>query len=230
MNEVRQSLFSLHNKNLGTQHESDQFKDEDVNTCIMLIELKTTFTLGIYKMKLLATLGLVTSSVLISSCGNTAANSNLTNDSISDKTQNYSVCEKIDALVNAYENDFEKIKLKPINSKISQLWKAKYHLVGNNCEIWSWGTKATTYSCSVTAPNKIVAQRYFENAKSEAIACIDDSWKMTESPSNNNKGFKLEFDNSTKGMRIAAHMVPTGGWSKSGWSVYYYIGSLEQPY
>lgn len=181
-------------------------------------------------MKILTTLGLVTSSVLLSSCGNTTANSNLADDGISEKVQNYTTCEKIDALVNAYDNDFEEVKLKPINSKISQLWKAKYHLVGNDCQIWSWGNKATTYSCHTTAPSKIIAKQYFESAKNEALKCVDDSWIMTESPSNNNKGLKVEFDNQIKGMRIATHMVPTGGWSKSVWSVTYYIGSSQQPY
>jgi hypothetical protein len=181
-------------------------------------------------MKLLAILVLITSSVLLSSCGSTTANSNLANDSIQQEIANYTVCEKIDALVKAYDNDFEKIKLTAVNTPISQLWKAKYHLVGNDCQIWSWGNQVTTYSCSVAAPSKAVAQQYFENAKNEALACIDDSWKMTESPSNNNKGLKVTFDNPEKGMSISAQMVPTGGWLKSGWSVYYYVGDIEQPY
>jgi hypothetical protein len=174
-------------------------------------------------MKLLAALGLITSSVLISSCGNTPVNSNLANDSLSKQIQNYSACQKIDALINAYDNDFEKIKLNLLDSKISLIWKAKYNLVGNDCKIWSWGggAQGLTYSCSATAPNKDVAQQYYEDAKNKASECLDDSWAMVESPSKDNEGLKVDFDNTAKDIRISTHMVPTGGWSRSGWNVYY---------
>ena len=45
----------------------------------------------------------------------------MANDSISTEIKHYTACEKIDVLVKAYDNDFEQVKLKPINSKISQL-------------------------------------------------------------------------------------------------------------
>ena len=81
-------------------------------------------------------------------------------------------CYKINALINEYDNDFNKIKLAVIDTRISQIWKAKYHLVGDNCQVWAWGKNRHIYSCSNTAPNKEIADYYFQNAKNTAKCCL----------------------------------------------------------
>lgn len=181
-------------------------------------------------MKISIILTVVLAGVLVSSCKSIPTQARMAEDATKQEIQSYTTCEKIDALVSAYTNDFDGIKLKAISTPISQLWKAKYHLVGNDCQIWSWGNQVTTYSCSVTAPNKVVAQHYFDSAKTEALTCIGNEWKMTEAPSNNNKGLKVTFENAEKGMSISAQMIPNEGLFKSGWGVYYLIGSIDQPY
>jgi len=180
-------------------------------------------------MKLPAIWGLITSATLISGCLSTTTESNLADESINQQVQRYTACEKIEALVTSYGNDFREIKLKEISTRISQSWSAKYHLVGNDCHIISWGNQVATYSCKLEVPDEVVAQQYFDIAKSETAACIDDSWKMTESPSNNKKGLRVAFDNADKGISISAQMIPTEGLLKQSWSVYYYVGDIKQP-
>lgn len=181
-------------------------------------------------MKTPAILGLILSAALTSSCVNTTVKSNPNNETTNQDAQSYTACEKINALVTAYDNDFKKIKLKVVSTPISQRWTAKYNLVGNDCHIISWGNQVTTYSCKLEVPNEDVAQQYFDVAKNETKACIGDSWKMTESLINNEEGLRVAFDNADKGMSISAQMVPTGGLLKSSWSVYYNIGDIKQPY
>lgn len=180
--------------------------------------------------KLPAILGLITSATLISSCVNTTVKSNPANETANQDAQTYTACEKINALVTAYSNDFQEIKLKVASTPISQRWTAKYNLVGKDCHIVSWGNQVTTYSCRLEVPSEDVAQEYFDIAKSETTACIGDSWKVTESPSNNEEGLRVAFDNPEKGMSISAQMVPAKGLFKTGWSVHYYIGDIKQPY
>lgn len=80
-------------------------------------------------MKLPAILGLITSATLISSCLNTTTESNLANETTNQDVQSYTACEKINALITAYDNDFQEIKQKVVSTPISQSWSAKYHLI-----------------------------------------------------------------------------------------------------
>lgn len=138
-------------------------------------------------------------------------------------------CDKIDGLINEYSNNFERIKLKTINNRISKIWQAKYHLVGHSCQVWAWGTNSTTYACNVTAPDKATAQTYFEKAKTVTRGCLADDWQMAEQPRKNDDGIKVEFTNKSNDITIATHMVPTAALFKSEWTVYYYVGSSRQP-
>ena len=138
-------------------------------------------------------------------------------------------CDKIDALINEYDNNFDRIKLKTINNRISKIWQAKYHLVGNSCQVWAWGSNSTTYACNVSAPDQESAQIYFDQAKKVTRGCLADDWQMNEQARNNDDGFKVEFTNNKNDITIATHMVPTAGLFKSEWTVYYYVGSSRHP-
>lgn len=137
-------------------------------------------------------------------------------------------CTKVKALVSEYENDFDKIKASVISTRTSQIWKAKYHLVGDNCQVWAWGNDRHTYSCSNTAPNKEVAEYYFQNAKNTAESCLGTNWTAKESVRKKDNGYKVEFKNQNSDLVLAAHMVPTANLFKSEWTIYYYIGSVSQ--
>jgi len=138
-------------------------------------------------------------------------------------------CDKIDGLINEYSNNFERIKLKAINNRISKIWQAKYHLVGNSCQVWAWGSDSTTYACNITAPDKETAQTYFNKAKEITRGCLAETWQMKEQKRNNDDGIKVEFTTAANDITIATHMVPTAGLFKSEWTVYYYVGSSRHP-
>jgi len=137
-------------------------------------------------------------------------------------------CDKIDGLINEYDNDFNRIKLKTINNKISKVWQAKYHLVGDNCQVWAWGNDSTTYSCNINAPDKETAETYYEKAKKITRGCLSDDWQMDEQQRKKDKGLKVEFSNVSNDITIATHLVPTAALFKSEWTVYYYVGSSRQ--
>jgi hypothetical protein len=164
--------------------------------------------------------------ILLTSCSSSREESIVNGQStILPKVTN--ACYKIEALINEYENDFNKIKSSMINTRTSRIWKAKYNLVGDNCQIWAWGKNRHTYSCSNTAPNEEIADYYFQNAKKTAESCLGKDWTVKEN-ARNNKGYKVEFKKKNSDLMLAAHMLPTAHLFKSEWTVYYYIGSLSQ--
>ena len=138
-------------------------------------------------------------------------------------------CEKLDALIKEYDNNFDPIKQQQVSSRFSNIWTAKYNLVGNDCQVWSWGNDSTTYACSTSAPNKEVAETYYQNAGKTARQCLDASWTMKESARARDEGMKTEFTQTDGKITISTHMVPTGGLFKSEWTVYYYIGNARKP-
>jgi hypothetical protein len=87
-------------------------------------------------------------------------------------------CEIITALIAAHHNDFKKIRYSVQNANKIDIWKSRYHLVGNNCQIWSWGAGSSDYVCSLISPDEEIARKRFEKAKTITRQCLDDSWVM----------------------------------------------------
>jgi len=137
-------------------------------------------------------------------------------------------CQKIDALISAYDNNFDVIKEQKIASRASNIWKAKYHLIGNNCQVWSWGGKQTTYSCHTVAPSEEAARNYYRGAVKTAQQCLGNEWQLTESPRKNDSGQKTEFINKNSEVVLSTHIVPSNSLFSSEWSVYYYVGNTQQ--
>ncbi len=178
-------------------------------------------------MKLINKTPILLLAILLTSCSSNKENSQANEQpTLLPKVTN--ACFKINALINEYENDFSKIKLSPIKTRIGQIWKAKYNLVGDNCQVWAWGNNKHTYSCSNTAPNKEIADYYFQNAKNTAETCLGESWNIKESARKNSNGYKVEFTKNDSDLMLSAHAIPTANLFKSEWTIYYYVGSVSQ--
>ncbi|MBU2894038.1 hypothetical protein KO495_12020 [Colwellia sp. D2M02] len=137
-------------------------------------------------------------------------------------------CQKITMLANAYKTNFETLKQSEVKSRASNIWQAKYHLVGNNCKIWSFGANNATYSCNTIEVEQQSAQKYYQNAKETIQQCLGDDWRLTESKRNHDDGLKAEYVNEINDLTISTHLVPSTGVFKSKWSVYYYIGNVDR--
>ena len=175
-------------------------------------------------MDLLKSFSLIAGTVLLASCSTTAYEAYQADDG---RPKVYNACQKIDALLSEYENNFDRVKGDKIQSRAGNIWKAKHHLIGQDCQVWAWGKNRTTYSCSTSAPSKDVAFEYFNNAKSKAAQCLGDSWSLEESARNKDEGRKAEFSSAKSKAIVATHVVPTQGLFKSEWTVYYYVGSAK---
>ena len=138
-----------------------------------------------------------------------------------------SPCKKIDLLIQSSHQNFESMKTAQVKAKSTQTWKAKYNLVGDNCQIWTLGKNELTYSCRVDAVNKEQAITFYDNAKNITAKCLGDSWSALEEERVNDNGKKTLFTHNDEKTTISAHLVPSKVAFKEQWTVYYYIGGSK---
>ena len=110
-------------------------------------------------MKKYAKYPLILSSILLASCVN--QNTKIATNIM--PTTN--PCTKLDLLKSAYYDDFSSLKEIKVAGRVSNIWKAKYQLFGENCQVFSWGGKQHTYSCNLVAPAEATAKGNYQTAK-----------------------------------------------------------------
>ncbi|MEI6894767.1 MAG: hypothetical protein V5789_09070 [Colwellia sp.] len=170
---------------------------------------------------------LILSSILLTSCvnQNTKISANLmplTN-----------ACSQLEFIKSAYYDGFTQLKDTKISGRMSNIWRAKYQLFGEHCQIFSWGDKQRTYSCRLVAPDETTAQSYYQDAKNITQQCLGDTWTLVESNRVHDDGMKLSFTNddakANEQVTFSTHLVPTLRLFSTTWTIYYYVGNIKQP-
>ena len=167
----------------------------------------------------LTKLSLILSSTLLSAC----VNQNTIAQNKSSPVTN--PCTKISLLVKAYDTGFEQVKLTRIKASVTNTWKAKYNIIGENCHIWTLGNSQTTYSCNISTDDKVMAETYYQNALQTIQQCLGDEWQMTEQPRKSDNGRISTFTSSSSQVSLSTHIVPLDSLFSEKWTIYYYIGS-----
>ena len=177
-------------------------------------------------MKLVTKYTLILSSILLASCVN--QNTKIAKNIM--PTTN--PCTKLDLLKSAYYDDFTQLKEIKMKGRVSNVWKAKYQLFGESCQVFSWGGKQHTYSCSLVAPDEETAQRYYQGAKRVTQECLGEKWTLEESARVHDDGMKTSFTNHdakpSEMVTFSTHLVPTSGLFSTTWTIFYYVGNISQ--
>lgn len=135
-------------------------------------------------------------------------------------------CDGIDKLVAAHEDGFKSMRGRRNATKLMDIWQTDFHLVGNSCEIWGWGSGKVNYMCSKTLPNKEVATERYDAAKQIVEACLPD-WTLQESPRKLGEGMKALYQKDGQLPGVAIHVVATKALFKTEWSAYVFVGDPE---
>lgn len=141
-------------------------------------------------------------------------------------------CTKLSLLKNAYNDDFEQLKEIQISGRTSNIWRAKYQLFGQDCQVFSWGGKQNTYSCHLIAPDEQTAKSYYQNAKTITQQCLGDDWSQKEDKRAHDDGMKTVYSNQkniNEKVTFSTHLVPTSGLFSTTWTIYYYVGNNNKP-
>ena len=178
-------------------------------------------------MKTCIKLPIILSSIFLASCVNQ-------NTKIAENIMpTTNACTKLELLKSAYHDDFKQLKEVQVGGRVSNMWRAKYQLFGENCQVFSWGGKQHTYSCRLVAPDEKTAKKYYQSAKVVTQECLGDNWKLEESNRNHDEGMKASFTNHdaipSEKVTFSTHLVPTSGLFSTTWTIYYYVGNSSQP-
>jgi len=137
------------------------------------------------------------------------------------------LCLQVKQLVNQHQNGFEQFKGRLQTTKFMDVWDAKYQLVGNNCQIWRWSNGKQAYMCSLTVPDKQLANKKIEKAVGFTSQCLGNEWLKENLQQNNSDAFRVVFSKPGENTVASIHGLKTQGLFKSEWTVYYFIGDRD---
>jgi len=133
-------------------------------------------------------------------------------------------CEKVNALVKGHQQGFPHLRMTLTNSRYMEVWKARYHLVGDGCQVWGWGSGRFSYMCSLTEPGQEVAMEHFNQAKAKTRECLSQDWIMKEGPRDAGEGVKAEFTKTGEKTVVTLIAASSPTVFKTEWKTYYLVG------
>lgn len=133
---------------------------------------------------MLRTLSISLSLVLVSAC-----NTTLTNDQ-QQYVDNLSPCEKLNGLLDSYNDGFEVLKAYKIDNKYTNIWQPKYHLLNNSCQIIGLDNSKARYQCTEQFDQPDLSINRYEWASQQIEMCLGKQW------------LKQEFNKDDMGKRI----------------------------
>lgn len=158
--------------------------------------------------------------ILVSGCINT-----LTPEQ-TQKIDNMSPCEKIDGLINGYEDGFTAVKKSKVSSKFGDIWQANYNLVGDNCQITHLDGNQVTYKCNVQYDEKAMSRESFKQALQITKACLDPAWQATKSQFNETQ--RVIFNHPTHKAQITIHSGRTLAKYRKTWQTSFAVGDVAR--
>ncbi|WP_067584164.1 hypothetical protein [Endozoicomonas ascidiicola] len=135
-------------------------------------------------------------------------------------------CQSLATLFRESNYNFEQIRYNPSYKDKITLWKTRYQLIENSCQIWQWGDKYS-YVCSATFPDRETAHEAYERAQALINQCesnetTDDWYEKQEMLEGRGEETQYLYHGNVRG---ALRKVNTSGLFKNSWSVYFFIDS-----
>lgn len=138
------------------------------------------------------------------------------------------LCNEVNSLIDQHQLGFKQLKRNLVISSRMDIWQAKFHLVGNDCEIWRWSNGKQAYMCSQVVPDESIALEKYNKAINFSRQCLGDSWKIENIERKHGRSFRAIFSKPGSKTVASIHRVKTEGLFKTEWSVYYFIGDRDQ--
>ena len=133
-------------------------------------------------------------------------------------------CEKVEALIAGHQKGFPNLKQSLSNAKLMQVWKARYHLVGDSCQVWGWSADKFSYVCSLTEPNQATAMDHYAKAKNMTRECLGPEWVLKEGKRDMGEGSKAEFAKPGVSTVVTVAAASSPAVFKTEWKTYYFVG------
>ena len=138
------------------------------------------------------------------------------------------LCVQVNNIIDQHQQGFKKLKRSLITSSRMDIWQAKYHLVGNDCEIWRCSNGKQAYMCSQVVPEEQIAIEKYNNAISFTRQCLGESWNIENIDRQHGRSFRAIFSKADSETAASIHRVKTEGLFKTEWTIYYFIGDRDR--
>ncbi len=144
----------------------------------------------------------------------------------SNTQSNLSPCEPLDKLIPEHQNGFKELRHSPRPFNAITVYKTRYQVIDNHCEIWGWGHGKVNYVCSKTSPNEEVARARYNDAVKSIRQCLSNDWQELERPRKVGNGSRTLFSKAGSETGVIVHVFENPGVFKSEWSVYASVGNF----
>lgn len=138
------------------------------------------------------------------------------------------LCSEVNKLINQHQQGFDQQKGRLLVSNRMDIWQAKLHLVGNDCEIWRWSDGKLAYMCSQVLPEESAALEKYNRAIEFTRQCLGNTWKEESIERQHGRSFRAIFSQAGSITSASVHRIKTEGLFKSEWTVYFFIGNRDQ--
>ncbi|MET4027086.1 hypothetical protein ABIE59_002621 [Marinobacter sp. MBR-99] len=89
-------------------------------------------------------------------------------------------CATLHNIVTDYPTGFADYRGSSSNFNSVTIYRAKEQLIKGHCEIWAWGNGDSAYTCTVSAPDKAVAETLHARAANELSECLGPEWQSEQ--------------------------------------------------
>lgn len=146
---------------------------------------------------------------------------------LAEKARQMPVCDQLQALIAGHADGFARLRGEYRNTRYTDIWSARYDMIGKGCEIWRTGTGSTHYVCTRTAPDRDTADVYYSESLATARSCLGPDWNEKETPRKLGTGVKTVFSRPADKTTVAIHEIQTDGIFKKQWTLYYFVGETN---
>lgn len=138
------------------------------------------------------------------------------------------LCKQVNSLVQQHQENFKQIKSTLVISPRMDIWRAKLHLVGNDCQIWGWSDGKQAYVCSLAVPDETIAIERYKKAIDFTRQCLGNQWTTETIDRDHGRSNRTIFSNPSVNTSASVHRVKTEGLFKTEWTIYYFIGDRDR--
>ncbi|OUL58125.1 hypothetical protein [Pseudoalteromonas ulvae] len=144
------------------------------------------------------------------------------------EVEKLSACDKINALVKGYSNEFNGLKSQKVTNKYADIWQAKYQLVGDRCQISQFSGQQLAYQCQKGFNNQVDALENYKEAVAFTQACLSpDNWKMEQVSNGQSVRTNFHLENFPI---ISIHSGKTLAKMNNTWSTSFQVGAQPTSY
>lgn len=137
-------------------------------------------------------------------------------------------CATLQSIVADYPTNFSSFRGSSSNFSSVTIYRAKEQLIKGHCEIWAWGKGDSAYTCTVSAPDKSVAETLQARAANQLSECLGPDWQTEKSVRERDgktAGERVDFTTERVGLpSVSLHRVE----NIRRHSVYLFIGSSNR--